>query len=56
MTDKNYGEFEILDVTDSITMNDIEDGEIYSSNRQLPVEDNDEKEMKLKKSSSKDNY
>lgn len=29
MTDKDYGEFEILDVTDSITIHDIDDADTY---------------------------
>jgi hypothetical protein len=36
---ENYGDFEILDATDNITMEEVEDVEVIENQRNIQIED-----------------
>ncbi len=44
-----YSDFEILDATDNITMDDVDDPEMLT--RSIPQDDKEEEELKAKSSS-----
>lgn len=49
MSDKNYRDFEILDVTDNVTMNDVDDPDTYDTQKKVPLYEEDSSDIKVKK-------